>query len=274
MEREYARNENEFDTYDIFADLYDSVHAGVTNDIPFYVEEACRSALPVLEVGCGTGRVLIPVAAAGIPVVGIDISQRMLAKCQDKVATLPSETRSRITLLHADVRDVTLSQRFGLIYLPNRTFNKLLRMDDQIQALRNIWHHLQDGGRLALNFFDPNLNEISLGLGEMRGILRAPGKELMRLDNGNSVSHIFTSTYQPTTQCVDHTIIIEEINMDGRVIDRHYVHHLLRWVYRYEFEHLLSRCGFELEALYGTFDRQPYARMGQELIWVAKKVTG
>ncbi len=278
MSRNCSFAENEYDTYAIFTQLYDSVHEGVIEDITFYLEEARRGGL-VLEVGCGTGRVLIPVAEAGIPVVGIDISIAMLGICQRKIAELPVEVRGRIRLAEADMRDFSFSERFGLIYLPNQTFLSLLTAEDQIRALSNFRAHLRDGGRLAMDFFDPNIRVIGEDLGLLRGTTRtgrvgkSTGDELTRIDNDNKVVHWFKSAWEPKSQIVNHTVIIDELNPGGTVIGRHYMHHVLRWIYRYEFEHLLSRCGFELEGLYSTPDRNPQTQMGQQLFWLARKIS-
>ncbi len=110
------------DDYTLYAELYDTVYEDYVEDIPFYVAEAQRAHGPCLELGCGTGRVLIPVASAGVEVTGLDLSPPMIARARRKVATLPQDVRSRITLYEGDMRDFGLEQRFALIYVPFRAF--------------------------------------------------------------------------------------------------------------------------------------------------------
>ena len=133
--------------YDAYAATYDVQYGEFTEDIPFYVEEASRAEPPVLELACGTGRVLIPVAQAGVRVVGLDASPAMVQACRHKVAELAEGVRARITLVDADMRDFAFDERFGLVYCPFRAFLHLMTTEDQIAALRNIHAHLRDGGR-------------------------------------------------------------------------------------------------------------------------------
>ncbi|MCI0438432.1 MAG: class I SAM-dependent methyltransferase, partial [Chloroflexi bacterium] len=147
---------------------YDSAHAryydyfshGLAGDATFYVEEAVKAGSPVLELGCGTGRVTIPVAQAGVEIVGLDLSESMLAVAKEKVASLGGETRKRIEFAHGDMGSFYLNRRFKLAIIPYRSFIHLLTPDDQRQALHRIRDHLEGGGRLAFNVFDPRLDWI------------------------------------------------------------------------------------------------------------------
>ena len=259
------------DQYDLWAEYYDLIHADVTDDIGFYVEESSRSIQPVLEIGCGTGRVMIPVARAGIKVFGIDISGKMLEVCRKKIATEPREVRDRTILIREDMRSFDLSERFGLIYLPLRTFLQMHTVEDQVAALRNFHQHLLDGGILALNFFNANVVSIGMGLRDFYGVPRKMG-EYDSAENGKRIILWYVSSYNQVMQIANHHVIFEEISKDGETIGRKHFDLKVRWTYRYEFEHLLNRCGFLLEKLYGTFDRQLYSNPKQELIWLARKV--
>ena len=144
--------------YDQWAGIYDSVYSHVRDDIPFYVEEARRAGGPVLELGCGTGRVTLPVAEAGIDIVGVDSSARMLDVARGKASTL-SESSGTVTLVEADMRDVDLPPGgFNLVTIPFRSFLSLLSVPDQMQTLDNIRRLLAPGGRLVFNIFVPDLN--------------------------------------------------------------------------------------------------------------------
>src|SRR3712207_2727600 len=106
------------DDYTLYPELYDLVYEDYLDDIPFYVEESRRAQGPCLELGCGTGRVLIPVASAGVEVTGLDSSAPMIARARRKVAALPDDVRARITLGEGDMRSFSLERRFALIYVP------------------------------------------------------------------------------------------------------------------------------------------------------------
>ena len=257
--------------YDVYAATYDVQYGEFTEDIPFYVEEASRAEPPVLELACGTGRVLIPVAQAGVRVVGLDASPAMVEACRQKIAELPEEVQARITLIEAGMRDFAFDERFGLVYCPFRAFLHLMTTEDQIAALCNIHAHLHDGGRFVLNFFNPDPAYIAEAATRGRGLARI-GKEFIHPESGNQVIEWSTLGHDPVEQRIEIYFIHDEVDASGQLLDRTYKPMRLRWIYRYEFEHLLARCGFEMEALYGGFDRRPFTDVHQELVWVARRV--
>src|SRR5581483_8495097 len=109
---------------------------------------------PVLEIGCGTGRVALALAAAGFAVVGIDRAADMLEQAEAKRAALPEAARARVALARADMRDFALGRRFATILLPFRSFHLLLSARDQRSCLAAIARHLEPSGRVALHLFD------------------------------------------------------------------------------------------------------------------------
>ena len=257
--------------YDAHADSYDALYTDYEEDIPFYVEEARRAGSPALELACGTGRVAIPVAEAGIELVGIDSSPTMLEQFRARLPLLAAEVRDRITLHQADMRDYNLgAERFTLITCPFRAFLHLLTIEDQLAALHNAHRHLRPGGRLALNFFNPSVTVIARSLTSHWSALH-PIQEYTHPVSGNTVIVHLTSQHDVVEQIIRDFRIEDELDGDGRVLQRTYKTLTVRWIYRYEFEHLLARCGFEVEALYGDFDRRPFAQDLDELIWIARK---
>jgi SAM-dependent methyltransferase len=186
------------------------------------------------------------------------------------VAELSGDIRARITLTQADMRDFSFDERFGLIYCPFRAFLHLMTTGDQITALRNIHAHLREQGRFALNFFNPDVSLVAEGVGRGRGAAKIR-QEFTDPKSGNRVIVWATLGHDPVNQLIDTYIIHDEVDAEGRLLERSYKPMRLRWIYRYEFEHLLHRCGFEVEALFGDFARRPFTKMGQELIWIARK---
>lgn len=258
------------DDYTLYPELYDIVYEDYVDDIVFYVGEAERAHGACLELGCGTGRVLMPVATAGVEVVGIDASQPMIARARRKVAALPDEVRARVTLHEADMRTFRLDRRFALVYVPFRAFLHLMTAQDQIAALANIHRHLLPGGRLELNFFDPNLQMIAgNGIGP-GGALQRTGDEFFDPRTGHLLVEWATVHYHHLRQEIEQYYIYDELDNHGRVLQRHYRALRMRYIFRYEFEHLLARCGFSVEALYGSWDRGPVLQEGGELIWIAR----
>jgi SAM-dependent methyltransferase len=257
-EREYA----------FTAAFYDHIVAYLgRSDAAFYVDAAKRSGGPVLEVGCGTGRVLLPTAEAGIEITGIDLSEDMLDVCRRRLSERPDAVRSRVRLVRADMRDFDLSETFRLVTVPFRPFQHLLTTDDQLRCLACLRRHVDDGGRLILDVFNPGLHLLSADnvgeeIGEEPEFTLADGSRVVR-------------TYRTTSRDLfDQTIGVEFIyhvtRQDGseeRLVDAF----PLRYLFRFELEHLLVRAGFRLESLYGGFDKKPYGSTAYpgELIAVA-----
>src|SRR5688572_4447993 len=150
---------------------YDGEQAGrdiTTEDIPFYLElarECYEHGLPVLELGAGTGRVTLPIGREGIPIVGLDNAAPMLEVARQKSAGLDN-----VRWVQADMADFELDQSFGLVIIPFRSFLLLTAVAQQLSCLRAIHRQLVDGGRLALNIFNPDLAVIASWLGDRNGL--------------------------------------------------------------------------------------------------------
>lgn len=247
---------------------YDLVAASQA-DIPFYLEEAQSCGGPVLELGCGTGRVTLPLAAAGLEVVGLDCSPEMLAVARDKLAGLPAAARARVTLLDGDMRDFRLDRLFPLIIIPYRSFQYLLSPGEQRQALASIHRHLATGGRLIFSLLDPGPELLGRSRDDLAGVLRKVGEypfpeEERRLVLWESRRAL------PDLQLMEYHLIFTELNASGEELVRHQVITRLRFTHRYEMHYLLELCGFRVEALYGGYRRQPFSHGGEQ-VWIAVK---
>jgi SAM-dependent methyltransferase len=125
------------------------------NDVPFYAARLPGPGVRVLELGCGTGRVLVPLAGHCGFIHGVDASDAMLRVCRDKVARAGLDA-ARVRLSRADIVDLDLGDRFDLIIAPFRVIQNL-ETDAQLRGLfRGIRSHLTPAGRCILNAFNPN----------------------------------------------------------------------------------------------------------------------
>src|SRR5512141_593405 len=116
-----------YDEYSFVADLYDEVTPyALRPDVDFFVQAARDSGGPVLELGSGTGRVLIPTAKAGIEITGLDLSPHMLEVCRKKLQAEAEDVRSRVQLVEGDMRAFELPGRFRLVTMPFRPFQHLI----------------------------------------------------------------------------------------------------------------------------------------------------
>jgi len=237
-------------------------------DVGFYVEFAREAAGAVLEAGCGTGRVLIPTARAGMTVTGLDLAEDMLNVARRRLANEAAEVQARVTLVQANMCNFDLGEQFALITSPFRSFQHLITVDDQLCALESFRQHLVDGGRLVLDLFNPSLpylvDESRLGeFGEEPEFTMPDGRRVVRR------SRIVSRDLLKQVQNVE--LIYYITYPDGRE-DRKVHDFPMRYLFRYEAEHLLERAGFQMDTVYADYDRSPYgSKYPGELILVAHK---
>lgn len=251
-------------SYDRWARFYDSIYSYVREDIPFYVREAEQAGGPVLELGCGTGRVTIPIARAGVDVVGLDNSDAMLDAAKRKVSRIEGG-HGKIVLRLEDMRNFDLNRTFPLIFIPFRGFLELLTVEDQIECLASVKRHLTPGGRLIFNIFAPDpqmLVEDEDAAFHLRDV------------TDPETGHTFVIWQQTKIddfhQVLSVRLMVDDLDRTGAVERRFYCDYQLRYAHRIEILHLLARCGYEVEELYGGFDYSPFEEESGEMVWVAR----
>lgn len=257
------------DEYASVADLYDHVVPYRTRgDVAFFVDAATAAGSPVLELGCGTGRVLVPTARAGVSITGVDMSATMLAVCGERLQREPEAVRSRARLVEADMRAFDLGSTFALVTIPFRPFQHLITVDEQLACLDTVRRHLAPGGTLIVDVFNPLLDLIAQPI---TGEDVAEGSEFATPD-GRRVSRTFRRVgHDQANQVQQLELIYYVTHPDGR--QERVVHAFgMRYFFRFEVEHLLARAGFDVQHLYADFDRSPFGSKGpSELIFVARK---
>lgn len=255
--------------YREFAYYYDHFSGRLESDLHFYMEEAQRSGSPVLELGCGTGRVSIPIAESGIDITGLDLSTEMLDIARQKISQLDEEAQKRIHLVEGDMRSFKLDCKFNLVMIPFRAFLHLATPEDQRQALFCIREHLTNDGCLAFNVFDPSLKIIAAHMEPLGSAIKQVN-DFIHPETGHRIIVWDTRKYDPTEQKLEQYFIFEELDDNGKVLSKIYSPLNLRYTYRYEMQYLLELCGYKIEALYGDFQRGPFRHSGEQ-IWIARK---
>lgn len=250
------------------AELYDLVPQYTSRpDRQFYLEICQRSGGPVLELGCGTGRVLADVAAQGLPTVGLDSSPHMLERFRHRLAGLPEDIRRGIRLVQADMTDFDLGETFGTILIPFRPLQHLLTVEDQVACFCCVNRHLKAGGTLAFDVFHPHLAALAAPpeTQEQEEFPDTP------LSDGRSVRRCRRIPQRHRAeQYFDVELIYYLTDRDSST--RRLVHAFaFRYFFRYEVEHLLARTGFRIVQLYGSFARTPLADDSPEMIFIARK---
>ena len=248
------------------ADLYDlEWERWTSRDLPFYLEEA-RSHPPVLDLACGTGRLAIPIARAGVAVVGVDASPEMLDVARRKAADLP-----HLELVHGRIETFDLQRQFGVIVLALSSFYCLASVEAQERALRNMRRHLRPGGRLVMDMFVPSAAHVGKPLtGNQAG---EATRLVARLsDPVTGYVHLIweAAHHIPNEQVYEVNRTIHTFDGRGRSTgDVRYFWLRDRYVHRFEMQHLLRLCGFEIVELYGGFTREPFAASSTRMVWIA-----
>jgi SAM-dependent methyltransferase len=228
--------------YDAIAELYDPWSLSVTEDVGFYLDEARRSGGPVVELGVGTGRIAVPIAAGGIRVIGIDSSRGMLDVCARRAALAGVELDLRV----GDLRDPPVHERVPLVICPFRSYLHLHTDRERREALSAARRLLRPGGRLEFDVFAPAPDDIAET--HDRWLEREPG--------------IWERAVWDTEA--------KTLTLSVRRDDEAATTMALAWAEPDHWRRLLEETGFEVEASYGWFDRSPYTG-GEDTIFVARR---
>ena len=229
--------------YDAIAELYDPWSRSVVEDVGFYVDEARRVRPPIVELGVGTGRVAIPIAAEGIEVIGIDSSPGMLAVCRQHAEL--AGVADKLELRLGDLRRPPVEEPVELAICPFRSFLHLETAEERRTALAAAFALLRPGGRLVFDVFAPGQDDIEQTHG--RWLEREPGIHEHALWDAERRRLVLSVRGEDS-----------ETTMS------------LAWVSPEEWRTLLLETGFEVEAHYGWFDRSRH-RGGEDSIWVARR---
>jgi SAM-dependent methyltransferase len=227
--------------YDSIAELYDPWSASVVEDVAFYLEEARRSGGPVVELGVGTGRIAVPIAADGIRVIGVDSSRGMLEVCARRAALAGVDIDLRV----GDLREPLVAELVPLVICPFRSLLHMHTDEDRRMVLTAAYELLRPDGRFVFDVFAPDAHDIEQT--HDRWIEREPGifEHAVWDENERTLTLSVRGQGEETTMA-------------------------LAWLSPEEWRGLLEDVGFEIEACYGWFDRSPYEGR-EDTVWVARR---
>jgi len=240
--------------YDKLARYYDQTHDALSDDIPFVLALADAANGRLLELGCGTGRLLGPLAQAGYAVIGLDNAAAMLARAKRRLASYPVTIQQQVTLVEADMTDFTLAADLTPVALCLLPYNTALHLDEpQLrQTLRQAATHLTKNGRLVLDLANPFM------------LAAVPDDQAVSLEatftdaETNDIVFQFAS-YRPDETAQELQIIwwYDASPSGGGAVQRTVVPVTYHYRYPHQIELLLQQAGFRLEALYGWYDKRP-----------------
>jgi len=250
------------DDYSAFARHYDLIYSQRQDDIPMYLDFAAAVDGPILELGCGSGRVLLPLAQEGHHIVGLDSSSDMLTLAKTKVEQ--AKLTHNVTLVEGNLVDFSLQSRFDLIYIPINTFMHCYTQEQQLSCLNCARRHLNTGGRLIIDIYHPDPQSLT----ECDGRLVC---ESVFADetSGNTIQHSYSRRLDRAQQTQRITFVVDETDSSGSMT-RVYFSFRMRFVYRFEMQLLLRTAGYSLENLYGSYDLEPFESSSEKMIFVAR----
>ncbi len=257
-----------YDDREFVAEFYDVMYDLMRpQDIAFFVDYARESGGRTLEVGCGTGRVLIPTAAAGCDITGLDLSPHMLRICREKLNEQPRDVHQRVKLVEDNMTDFNIAEKYHLATIPFRPFQHLFTVAEQKACLDCIRRHLVPGGRLVFDVFNPNFERL---MANPRYTQETEDHPMTKLPDGRKVRRASRmSGFHREEQYNDIELIYYVTYPDGKT-ERFVQSFPMRYFFRYELEHLLEFGGFKIIDLFGDFDKSAYSGDSREIIFVAE----
>jgi len=230
--------------YDRIASIYDPWSRSVTEDVEFYVEQALATGGPVVELAVGTGRIAIPVAVAGVDVIGVDSSPAMLEVARAAADELG--VSERVDLRLGDLREPPVLERVPLVICPFRSLLHMETEDEKLRALRAARDLLEPGGSFVFDVFSPSPEDIEETDG--RWLEREPGI-FERADWDEAARTLSLS-----------------VRSDGGAATTFGLH----WLSAPEWLRLLDEAELDVAELYGWFDRRPHDG-DEDMVFVTRR---
>jgi SAM-dependent methyltransferase len=251
-------------TFDAFARYYDADYRDYVDDINLILTLAAESGAPVLELGCGTGRLLAPLVVQKHVVTGIDVSRALLEIARDKLAAL--QGGSQVELVQADMRSYDLvPKEYGFAFCTSNTFMHLTTPRDQLEALRNTHRHLQRGAALLIDLFNPDV----VRLAQIDGLQEYADHWTDEATGAQVVKWVVRTV--DWAQQLQETIFIYEETLPAQSSRRTTCPFTLRFLWRNEAELMLQAAGFTVEHVWGDFEGSDYDAASDHLILLARK---
>jgi SAM-dependent methyltransferase len=242
-------------------EFYDVLMAGADWDIESFRALAREARGPVLDLPCGTGRVLLPLMQEGIDIEGVDLSAAMLARLRQKADALGLKPK----LHQASFTDFRLDRQFALVVCPCNSFAHNLTTDDQLESLRRFRQHLLPDGLLVIDSFFPSMQYVTTDQ------MRVFEGEVTHPMTGHLLRMYDSRTMDRVRQLQHSDNEIEEFDGDGRLVTTHRNSIDGRWTYKSEMELLLRVTGFSRWEIYGGYDRRPLEHETDTMIVFAWK---
>jgi len=253
--------------YDKLADIYHFWSESDTAANPclkFYLMVCKQSKGPIVEFGIGDGRIAIEIAKTGVRVIGIDISNSMLLKCQEKATTLGVD--DLIDLKFGDIRNISMAEKVPIVILPFRTIGHLIERSDKLDTFQNAFSMLTTNGIFVFDHY----------IFDKEWAWEHDNKPLLMGEHYDNKTKITTRVwdiynYDYEKQLINCNIIIERIDEDGVVLNRGKNPLTFSWILPEEIRDLAKSTGFSVDHLYGDFSFGPFTSESKDQVWILRK---
>jgi SAM-dependent methyltransferase len=256
--------------YGSVAKFYDNEYAGFRHDLDFFLDRllAERVRGPVLEPGCGTGRVVLPIAIAGFQVSGFDSSEAMLRRARRRRASMPADVRLRVDYSRQEMTSFAYPRRFRAAILAFSTLNLLVSEEDRRACLDRLARHLEPGGLLLADLFNPCQPCAGSPAQPRRfeSSFRQPPHGHIVTKSVEEIDHS-----EPDTTSVRYRFQ-ERRDRDDSLVDDIEVEFTLARVHRRQIEVAMYETGFDVEAVYGDYTCRPYTERSPRMILQARRL--
>jgi SAM-dependent methyltransferase len=240
----------------------------IREDLPFYTAMAQLLSDPILELGSGTGRILIPLARLGLRMTGLDVSEGMLEVCRAKLSLESSEVQANVTLVKQDLLSPSITGPFRLILAPFHLF-QLLGDESHLRAvLTTLSEKVEEGGHLVFDLFNPGYRELSSlsqesSSGEEPVVLMPMGMHMVRrhrLWNHDPKKQSFQAE-------IEHEITLP--NHQKKTLTQSFG---MKYYTLEQMKHILTDSGWKFEKVFGDFNRKSYQKTtSPEMIFLVRK---
>jgi len=256
----------EIEFYGTYAQLYDLQWSekDKSDDLGFWVRLARRFRGPVLELACGTGRITLPLARAGLRITGLDVSREMLSIFAKKLGKEREEVRGRITLKKGDMRDFEFREKFGFAFVPFNSFLHLETVGDEEKCIRAVWRNLKPNGVFVIDVFKPDFKKWPAGTLHVDLAREYP-------EAGIKITRLSSREYEHAKQQIHAHYYMDVVSGEGKA-RRHETAFTLRYVRDVdEMKAMLEKCGFRLEKVHGDYRFGRFTPKSEKMIFVARK---
>jgi len=253
--------------YNVLAAYYDLIHDQLTEDLDFVLLLAEECGGSILELGCGTGRLLLPLVRARHSVTGVDSEQAMLDRALQRLNQETPEVRQRATLLLDDMRNLSLSEKNGDYKLAVFSYNTLLHFQagEIVQILRSVAGYLSTEGYFYIDMANPYIIE------------EDSYKDYPVLENrfsnqttGETIVQMSHSQLDSAAQCLHTTWYFDRQMKSGQLLAPVSVEMDYWYHFPHQMELLVRQSGLRLENIFGDYDRSEFNEQSERLLILAR----